>query len=92
MRGKVAVIAMTDAGEAREVLMTEPQRARVEQLVQDIFWPRSVPTSELVLPLELVAARKKQVVAVHKRKKRYDMTDDERRQEAELERQMLHGD
>lgn len=24
--------------------------------------------------------------------KRYEMTDDERRQEAELERQMLHGD
>ena len=67
MRGKVAVIALTDDGEAREVLMSEVQRARVEQVVQDIFWPLSVPTSELVLPLELVAARKKQVIAVHKR-------------------------
>lgn len=60
------MIAPTDDGEAREVLMTEKQRARVEQVVQDVFWPESVPISELVLPLELVAARKKQVIAVHK--------------------------
>jgi len=52
MNANIAVIAMTDDGTAREVLLDPGQRETVKSLLMQMFEGRPIPVSETELPLE----------------------------------------
>lgn len=52
MNGRIAVIAFTDDGAAREVLLQPGERATVEELLRQMFEGRSIPVSSEELPLD----------------------------------------
>lgn len=52
---KLSVIAFTDDGEAREVLLDNAQRLAVKMLLQQMFPGRKIPVSSVSLPLEPIA-------------------------------------
>ncbi len=52
MDGKMSVIAFTDDGECREVLLDDAQRLAVKMLLTQMFFGKPIPVSGTSLPLE----------------------------------------